>query len=223
MEPTIYKPSIYKGAGIYKTGAGGGGQPGDRPDLPAGFEILGAIYWNDTYNSMSSDGIQILPATNKGKIISKFYKPNTDDQNDYASLFLLGDWYSRYCDVSTNTYIKSVDVKNNSSTFSLTKKFGVGLHEIILQQNKCTIDGIEYTIPYIERNGITVCFPFPLNGGRMKPDPIFAMYEFKVIDDADKVIVDFVPVKRKLDNALGVFDVASGNFYTERYFSYYNI
>lgn len=25
MEPTIYKPSIYKGAGIYKTGAGGGG------------------------------------------------------------------------------------------------------------------------------------------------------------------------------------------------------
>ena len=25
MEPTIYKPSIYKGAGIYKAGAGGGG------------------------------------------------------------------------------------------------------------------------------------------------------------------------------------------------------
>ena len=25
MEPTIYKPSIYKGAGIYKTGAAGGG------------------------------------------------------------------------------------------------------------------------------------------------------------------------------------------------------
>lgn len=28
MEPTIYKPSIYKGAGIYKTGAGGGGGEG---------------------------------------------------------------------------------------------------------------------------------------------------------------------------------------------------
>ena len=25
MEPTIYKPSIYKGTGIYNTGAGGGG------------------------------------------------------------------------------------------------------------------------------------------------------------------------------------------------------
>lgn len=29
MEPTIYKPSIYKGAGIYKTGAEGGGGGGN--------------------------------------------------------------------------------------------------------------------------------------------------------------------------------------------------
>lgn len=28
MEPTIYKPSIYKGAGIYKTGTEGGGGGG---------------------------------------------------------------------------------------------------------------------------------------------------------------------------------------------------
>ncbi len=28
MEPRIYKPSIYKGAGVYKTGAGGGGGGG---------------------------------------------------------------------------------------------------------------------------------------------------------------------------------------------------
>lgn len=41
MEPTIYKPSIYKGAGIYKTGAEGGGgtfdiideyEPAEMPD-----------------------------------------------------------------------------------------------------------------------------------------------------------------------------------------------
>lgn len=30
MEPTIYKPSIYKGAGIYKTGTEGGGGGGDN-------------------------------------------------------------------------------------------------------------------------------------------------------------------------------------------------
>ena len=33
MEPTIYKPSISKGAGIYKAGAAGGGG-GDSPDIP---------------------------------------------------------------------------------------------------------------------------------------------------------------------------------------------
>ena len=32
MEPTIYKPSIYKGAGIYKTGAEGGGGGGYLPE-----------------------------------------------------------------------------------------------------------------------------------------------------------------------------------------------
>lgn len=30
MEPTIYKPSIYKGAGIYKTGSEGGGGGGEK-------------------------------------------------------------------------------------------------------------------------------------------------------------------------------------------------
>lgn len=39
MEPTIYKPSIYKGAGIYKTGAGGGGGGAPEP-----LEIGGKIY-----------------------------------------------------------------------------------------------------------------------------------------------------------------------------------
>ena len=45
MEPTIYKPSIYKGAGIYKAGAEGGGGGGalngvlTRADLSSGFSF----------------------------------------------------------------------------------------------------------------------------------------------------------------------------------------
>jgi uncharacterized protein (TIGR02145 family) len=46
MEPTIYKPSIYKGAGIYKTGAEGGG--GGVPD---GYELIGdKVYRTTTIN-----------------------------------------------------------------------------------------------------------------------------------------------------------------------------
>ena len=41
METTIYKPSIYNGAGIYKIGAGGGGG-GEKP-LPDTYELLDYI------------------------------------------------------------------------------------------------------------------------------------------------------------------------------------
>ena len=51
MEPTIYnKPSIYKGAGVYKTGAegGGGGGGGLQPDeIVIGEQVLGTTQIND--------------------------------------------------------------------------------------------------------------------------------------------------------------------------------
>ena len=36
MEPTIYKPSIYNGAGIYNNGAGGGGGGGGEETVTIG-------------------------------------------------------------------------------------------------------------------------------------------------------------------------------------------
>ena len=44
MEPTIYKPSIYKGAGIYNTGAGGGGISNIIPQEFVYKNILGKSY-----------------------------------------------------------------------------------------------------------------------------------------------------------------------------------
>ena len=46
MEPTIYKPSIYKGAGIYKNGDNGGG--GGGGDLPEEYQKLLYVYINGT-------------------------------------------------------------------------------------------------------------------------------------------------------------------------------
>ena len=48
MEPTIYKPSIYKGAGIYKTGAEGGGGGG-------GLTWFSSLKWNSN-NAWSYNG-----------------------------------------------------------------------------------------------------------------------------------------------------------------------
>lgn len=77
MEPTIYKPSIYKGAGIYKNGAGGGGDNGfklftdfsqydenERMDYP----IIGA----------ANNPIDSLYTTTKQKYGIKIIAPNND-------------------------------------------------------------------------------------------------------------------------------------------------
>ena len=221
-EPTIYKPSIYKGDSIYKTGAGES-PSSDRPDIPAGFDYIGAIYWKNTINSFTSSGLTILGASNKGKIIQKFYKPDNSKYNGWSSFFRFGSWSDNFSNIQINTYTNTVSAKNNSTNTSITKTFYPGLHEISLEQNKCFIDGQELAITYAEKTGVTACFPFPLLDDRTKPNPVFAMYEFKVIDETDKVIVDFVPVKRIVDNAIGVFDVARGYFYNNSFFDYYNI
>ena len=53
MEPTIYKPSIYKGAGIYKAGgAGGGGES-----------------WRDWYDELERLGYK---STNKDEEIKSW-------------------------------------------------------------------------------------------------------------------------------------------------------
>lgn len=215
------KQTVYDASGVYKEA--GGIIPSDRPEIPAGFDYIGAIYWKNTFNSFTSSGLTILGANNKGKIIQKLYKPNTSKQNAWLSLFRFGSWNDNFSNVQINTYSNLISVKNNSTVTSITKTFSQGLHEISLEQNKCFIDGQEYAITYAEKTGVTACCPFPLSDNRMKPDPVFAMYEFKVIDETDKVIVDFVPVKRKADNAIGVFDVASGYFYNNSFFDYYNL
>ena len=217
----MQQPTVYDHRNVYDNG--GGSPSSDRPAIPAGFEYIGAIYWNNTFNSFTSNGLTILAANNKGKIIQKVYKPNNSKQNAWLSLFRFGSWNDNFSNVQLNTYSNSISAKNNSTGTSITKTFSQGLHEISLEQNKCFIDGQEYAITYAEKTGVTACCPFPLSDNRMKPDPVFAMYEFKVIDETDKVIVDFVPVKRMADNAIGVFDVARGYFYNNSFFDYYNI
>lgn len=48
MEPKIYKPSIYNGAGIYNTGSGGGGGGGGRVEIGGkfySFVKIGSLFW----------------------------------------------------------------------------------------------------------------------------------------------------------------------------------
>lgn len=58
MEPTIYKPSIYKGAGIYKIGAGGGGNKPISYNLPENtylIEYIESLAGSSSYFIFNSD------------------------------------------------------------------------------------------------------------------------------------------------------------------------
>lgn len=71
MEPTIYKPSIYKGAGIYKAGAGGGGGGGG-----------GVPYLK---NIMPTTGVKVVDENGYigGDFLGVYY-PSTNYYNNFA-------------------------------------------------------------------------------------------------------------------------------------------
>lgn len=215
------RPTVYNTASVYKESGGGG----DRPEPPLGFELVGAVYWNNTLNAFTSSGFTLdIKGTNNGTISQKIYKPNAGKQNATTSLFILGDWNNKYCYCTANTYINSIGIKNNSTTKGFTKDVtSSGIHEIVLNKNNCSFDTTSFTdVAYTEINNVGYCFPFPIND-RYKPDPIFAMYEFKIVDSSNNLKSYIIPVKRIADGLVGIMDVISGRTYLDSKFSYYTI
>ena len=93
MEPTIYKPSIYNGAGIYNNGAGGGGGGGD---LPEGYKRVSYIE-NPTTNGRAAF---LLPFQKKLSDIKKIVLECSLNSNA-GKFFLTGfinipDRYTRF-------------------------------------------------------------------------------------------------------------------------------
>ena len=79
MEPTIYKPSIYKGAGIYKTGAGGGGI------FDGNFELdINAIDLTKNQNIQCNTIITFINKENLEKIGNKLIIKNSSREIDLA-------------------------------------------------------------------------------------------------------------------------------------------
>lgn len=100
-EPTIYKPSIYKGVGIYKTGDnGGGGGGGDLPEV----EILGKKYHYIQIGMYlyTAENLDYIDSNLEDDIVyhGDFYvkKAITPPGNIENAGRLYNDWASRYID-----------------------------------------------------------------------------------------------------------------------------
>ncbi len=92
MEPSIYKPSIYKGAGIYNNGAGGGGGGGDTVEI-GGKKYLTAKIGNQIWTAQNLDFLFSGVALNPGG------EPTTPaafvkNINTRCAYGLLYNWYA---------------------------------------------------------------------------------------------------------------------------------
>lgn len=223
MEPTIYKPSIYNGAGIYKTGAAGGGGGESWRDWYEELERLGykisTVQFNNLplmaklninchietkhthilgtsestpkllYVSSNQGSDNWTPAieidqftTNPYKIWIEFYQP----WSGYQRLDDPFTWFAG----QTQEYIG----KWNKYGLSLSVN-GTG-HSVTLGAN---VSSSWYA------KQIRV-----IHNGSGNSQMYF--YYTKVYDENDDLIMNFIPVKRKVDGLLGVLETITGLF-----------
>ena len=223
MEPTIYKPSIYKGAGIYKIGAEGGGGGGDLPDA---FELLEnkAIRWNNSSNSTFT--FDIATCDNGGKIYTKIYQPNTNgtsgnidnlfgmsnggEPNKGAMLYIQGH--------APNKTTRATNKDGYSFSTVTTENYRKGIFEYEFNQNDFRINSNHYTINYEYVSGLTKASIIPCNQNGYMAYTKAAFVECKIINSNNNVCFDAVCVKRKYDNTIGIYDKVTGIYKTSPYF-----
>lgn len=211
MEPTIYKPSIYKGAGIYKSGAEGGG--GGLPDTYV--QLLYLRNKNDAWVKIPANiygwGVEMVFALNSfsSSSNSPYFFSHRGDNNDALSI--------------TNSD-RRLDVNNHSYTTSYTLSSLNNFEQVkidIKQNNSSTITGkINYSSNEINVNGtsdgrtngeyITIFRGSDNPFGSSKRLDIFYL---KVFDTQQELCIDLVPAKRTSDGFFGFYDKLTNNFY----------
>lgn len=223
MEPTIYKPSIYKGAGIYKTGAEGGGGNVNLYDF---FEVVDNIYMNDMYNAYPP--YQLAETVNNDDFLleASIFIPNTSI-NDSAT-FVVMNTYNSYSQlvylscpgtVNPRTIRYSNNYKSNDIT---TPNLSQNVEFKIDAPINAKWNNNSLTISNPDLINLSYIWPLQTKTGNAQGNLMKAGLKGMTITkkSTNKVICQFVPVKRKIDNVVGLFEFVKGVFYTSNYFGY---
>lgn len=213
MEPTIYKPSIYKGAGIYKAGDEGGG----GGDLPEGYKRAlscksrGGIYLE--YNDLDVD----INDTYKIKFRISLNAPNATTMVFFGArtsnkeINTYGSYYSGSGILAGYTYYG-----NSQITGTFIQYPTEYIIEATAKKRLCTYKSFNYNNT-INRGGdyenekITKLNIF----SNTNNDNLFVgeIDEFIIYDkdDANKVNAEFIPAFDE-NNILGFYEKISGQF-----------
>ena len=190
MEPTIYKPSIYKGAGIYKTGAEGGG--GGLPDDVVLYQVL-----KNTARGYSIGWSIPFSETNENKEFIVSYK--VDSWVTYPNSYLIGElgYNTLTFTQSSTSYFMNNNYGSNALYNGLTD---TNFHLLAIKNNKLidklTNNTLISNIPYNAFNIGTLRLFNQQNS--------ISIYEFAIKKD-DSFIMRLRPAKKGAN--LCLFDI----------------
>lgn len=212
MEPTIYKPSIYKGAGIYKAGAEGGGG-GENPDGSTKKFVL--------LNKSSSEFLEI-PGTFQTKYNYEFSCLGYD-----GGLFGILN-----SSITTYYYKTYLGFRNTGSTAQGRQGYSgnwgaSGYSTGALNTFKITDNG---TLKFsVDSNGIQVFSDSRSGYGNGIADKLYifrcydtqvcgvgSFLELKILDENNEnILFDFLPAEK--EGVAGVYDAINNVFYGDPY------
>jgi len=216
------RPTVYSIPTIYDKTAGGGGIAFNDY-----FDIVDNIYQNNSYNNYSPLKLIESIDNNDFKIEASYYigNPNLSDSPGCFFNFYTGSSYSQLVyllgqSISNPRSIRyGNNYKNNTVSINL-------LAEVDIECNApMNLKFINTNITLPEEPGVvTLTHIWPVPHAVSAPkgnDYKIGVKKFVLTKKStNKIICDFTPVKRKIDNVAGLFEAVSGTFYTSSYFSY---
>lgn len=197
MEPTIYKPSIYKGAGIYKTGTEGGGGGGGISD-----KNVYSVFFANSFNYINLN--------------NSFLKTNLSIKTVFATSIVGRN--SNIIEFLNNNNITAFLAKtsggnlrvSNSSDGGDDSALGDTVYSVVMK-------GINYRKMWVgaTSNYTTAFIDDSINrigiGANVEICRITLFEGNMEIDDTSNILLDLRPSKQ--EGANGFKDIVTGDFY----------
>lgn len=194
MEPTIYKPSIYNGAGIYKTGAEGGGGGGGG-DLPEGYKQCSFLEFVGNTQNIVFSGTKDLGLKSTDTLIIEGEAAGDSSGWTYDLIFIIFQYsqsnrgyYYRYNQNENRTLFdglaQRVDFNNQHVTYFVLKK----TNNDVLDVNGTTVSGDSWA------SGDTIPIKVIFENGNGRYTGTKIRYMKFLEKDTNKVKANFIPV-----------------------------